>query len=180
MSTPGCQDRLVPSIEAWALVEYPDKPRNIYLPRHSYQTAINLPVSRHPPPGQQQRFSVREGDVYIHVYDLFVRASDDRGLLFMHFSEDTRFKIIETMVKMFVPDNSLQEDSLPDDALVYMHPYKDTESGENVTVVTTPSFNSMDGLQKVLVAPIDMDGWVDIPRTRACFKVQNTCVHLWR
>ncbi|XP_078585666.1 uncharacterized protein LOC144867497 isoform X2 [Branchiostoma floridae x Branchiostoma japonicum] len=174
MSTQVCQDRLVPSIGAWTLVEYPDKPRNIYLPRHSYQTAINLPVSRHPPPAQQQRFSVREGNVYIHVYDLFVRASDDRGLLFMHFSEDTRFKIIETMVKMFVPDSSLQEDSFPDDTLVYMQPYKDTESGENVTVITTPLFNSMDGLQKVLVAPMDLDGRVDIPRTRACLKNRLT------
>ncbi|XP_066278680.1 uncharacterized protein [Branchiostoma lanceolatum] len=152
------------------IVEFPDKPRNVHIPRHSYQTAINIPVSRHPPSGLQQQFAVREGDVWIHMYDLFVRASDDHGLLFMHFSEETRFKIIETMVKMFVPDTSLQEDSLPDDVLVPMQPYLDKESGEKVTVITTPLFNSAGGLQKVLVAPMDVDGWVDIPRTRACLK----------
>ncbi|XP_019622087.1 PREDICTED: uncharacterized protein LOC109468273 [Branchiostoma belcheri] len=162
------QDQRTPCTDAWMIAEYPDKPRNVHIPRNNYQTALNLPVNRRPPADQQQEFSVREGGMWIHVYDLFIRASDEQGS--MPFSEDTRLKIMETMVKMFVPDNSVQEDSLPDDVLVPMQPYRDMDSGENVTVITTLPFNSMDGHLKVIVAPVDGDGRVDVTRSRACLK----------
>ncbi|XP_078670924.1 uncharacterized protein LOC144911039 isoform X2 [Branchiostoma floridae x Branchiostoma belcheri] len=162
------QDQRTPCTDAWMIAEFPDKPRNVHVPRNNYQTALNLPVNRRPPADQQRQFSVREGGMWIHVYDLFIRASDEHGP--MPFSEDTRLKIMETMVKMFVPDNSVQEDSLPDDVLVPMQPYRDMDSGENVTVITTLPFNSMDGQLMVFVAPVDGDGWVDVTRSRACLK----------
>ncbi|KAI8489602.1 hypothetical protein Bbelb_327690 [Branchiostoma belcheri] len=185
--------------EAWPIAVYPDEPENIYIVRSEHQTAINLPVSDRPPLVELRQFSVRDGCDWIHVYRLFVRESDGQRRLLKEFyieanagelaetgrrgarastwpvyigrfSEGTRHEIVETMYRMFVPRNYPEEDNIPGAVLVPMIPYEDRESHEKVTVISTLSFNSLDRLQTVFVAPLDSKGWVDITRTRACHK----------